>query len=402
MRCIKHPSYEGTNPPQDSCTPCRRIYALTHCETKTRDQIARDLGTSVRWVYTQLAGTKTTKKPHPETKSEPPADEEFKHFLIKGRTLKELQDKFGDKVEALLSVTYDGLTLFTQRNNYHELVYILLPKPPEGIKLLPKEFEYHIGHDENGEEQPYLLVKLPDFKKKVIIAPLFDVHYGSAAHKHEKFLGYLRWIAETPNVYVILGGDIMENALDDGRGMTYDQSVNPQNQLDRLTVLLAPIAHKILVSVPGNHEARTEKKTGIDVAAALADRLKIPYFSGPVTMSIVANTYKWTFYVFHGFGNSQTKGGKANMAARPKGWTGLVHFFVSGHVHDCIVSSELVLIEDPLNCRLLEVKQWVVVAQSFLKWYKTYAYRAGYKPPAAGGVSMELFADGNYRAHLTD
>lgn len=329
-------------------------------------------------------------------------EDSFKRFLVKAKTEKEIQQKFGDRAKELLEGKYEDLILYTQRNNYHELVYILLPKPEKGLKLLPKKYDYHVGHDDQGEEQPYLLVQVPDFKGKIIIAPLFDVHFGNAAHKHEKFLGYLRWIRETPNVYAILGGDLMETALDDGRGMSYDQSENPQTQLDTMTQLLAPIAHKILVSVPGNHEERVYKKTGIDIAQVLAERLKIPYFSGPVTMSLTANTYKWTFYIFHGYGNSQTKGGKANMAARPKNWTGLVHFFVSGHVHDCIATSEMVMIEDPINCRLLEVKQWVVVAQSFLKWYKTYAYRAGYKPPAAGGVSMELYDNGNYRAFLTE
>ena len=328
--------------------------------------------------------------------------DKFRAFLLKAKTLKEIEAHFGKDGKKLLKRKFDGLILYTQRNNYNELVYILLPKPAEGIKLLPKKYDYHIGHDENGEEQPYLLVKLPDFKGQVVIAPMFDVHFGSHAHKYEKFLQYVRWVQETPNVYVILGGDLMENAIDDGRGMTYDQDKNPETQLEMLTKILSPIAHKILVSVPGNHEERTSKKTGIDVAQVLADRLKVPYFTGPVTMSIVANTYKWTFYIFHGYGNSQTKGGKANMAARPKGWTGLVHFFVSGHVHDCIVSSEVALIEDPINCRLLEVKQWVVVTQSFLKWYKTYAYRAGYKPPASGGVSMELYDNGKYKAHLTE
>lgn len=359
---------------------------------------------SIRFKHARLAhklskgDTMPAKRHAPEKKT----GDTFKTFLMKAKTRKELDVKFGNKVEALLKADYEGLSLYTQRNNYHEIVYILLPKPVKGLKLLPKKYEYHIGHDEAGEEQPYLLVKVPDFKGKLVIAPLFDVHYGNAAHKHEKFLGYLRWIRETPNVYAILGGDLMETALDDGRGMSYDQSENPQTQLDKMTELLAPIAHKILVSVPGNHEDRVYKKTGIDVAQVLAERLKVPYFSGPVTMSLTANTYKWTFYIFHGYGNSQTKGGKANMAARPKNWTGMVHFFVSGHVHDCIATSESVVIEDPLNCRLLEVKQWVVVAQSFLKWYKTYAYRAGYKPPAAGGVSMELYANGNYRAFLTE
>lgn len=331
-----------------------------------------------------------------------PREHALKTFLSKARTVKDISKKFGDGYRKLLKTKYPGFNLFTQRNDFHELVYILLPEPPRGIKLLPKLYKFHKGKDENGQEQPYLLVKLPDFKGKLIIAPLFDIHYGHQTHNFEKFMGYVNWIKNTPNVYAILGGDVMENAIDDGRGMTYDQNHPPMNQLDRMTEILSTIAHKILVSTPGNHEARTEKKTGIDVAQVLADRLDVPYFNGPVTMSVMANTHKWTFYIFHGFGNSQTKGGKMNVAARPKGWTGLVHFFLSGHTHDCIAESETAIIEDPINCRLLFVKQWTVVSQAFLGWYGSYAYKAGYKPPAQGGVSIQLFADGAYKAHLTD
>lgn len=362
-------------------------------------EIATKLGLSVRTVENRLRNMKLRR----ERKPTPVVDHSalFEKFLIKARTEKEILARF-ENGKDLLKQKYDGMILFTQRNQYNELVYILLPEPAKEIKILPKEYQFHRGTDEKGADQPYLLVQVPDFKGKLVIAPLFDLHYGHVTHNFEKLMSYIRWIKETPNVYAILGGDLMENALDDGRGMSYDQSENPQTQLNRLTEILSPIAHKILVSVPGNHEQRTKKHTGIDVAQVIAERLKVPYFNGPVTMSIVANTYKWTFYVFHGYGNSQTKGGKMNIASRPKNWTGLVHFFVSGHTHDCIAESETAIMEDPINCRLMFVKQWTVVASAFLGWYGSYAYEAGYKPPAQGGVSIELFDNGSYKAFLTE
>lgn len=325
----------------------------------------------------------------------------FVEFLRTAKTEKQIRQTFGNNTERLLTHKFEGLVLFNQRNRYNELVYILLPSPNKAIKVKPRDWQFHRGVSDEGIEQPYLLVQIPNFKKTVTIAPLFDIHYGNFAHRREKFLAYIRWIAETPNVYAILGGDIMENALDDGRGMTYDQNKNPQTQFEDMVEMLAPIAHKILVSVPGNHEERTYKKTGFDVSKEFAARLDIPYFTGPVIMSIMGNGYKWTFYVQHGRGNSQTKGGKMNMASRPKGFTSDIQFFVSGHVHDLIVEPEACLIEDPINCRLVYMTQWTVVCPAFLSWEETYAYRAGYKPPARGGVSIEIEPNGEYRAKLT-
>lgn len=324
----------------------------------------------------------------------------FTDFLLKAKTERELTKHFPDWKKRLAR-EYEGLRLFTQRNLYNELVYVLLPVLDDTIELKPKRWHYHLGKSDEGIEQPYILVQLPDFEGTITIAPIFDVHYGHHAHRHEKFLAYLRWIEETENVYAILGGDLMEMALDDGRGMTYDQSVNTETQFDHMVRLLAPIAHKVIGATSGNHEERVYKRTGVDIMRLLCERLEIPYFSGPFFLAVSANTYKWNFYVQHGRGNSQTKGGKMNAANKPKRFTGLIHFFLSGHVHDLLVEPETIIIEDPINCRLVYMKQWTVIAPSMLGWENTYAYRAGYSPPATGGVSIELKDDGDYKAFLT-
>lgn len=325
----------------------------------------------------------------------------FVKFLSKAKTEKEISEIFGKQTKDLLAKSFDGYSLFKQRNDYNELVYILLPEVKGDLIIQPKAWKYHNGKDEDGKKQPYQVVQLPDFKGKLKVALLFDVHYGHFAHKHTKFMSYVRWIRDNPNVYAVIGGDLMENAIDDGRGMSYDQNKNPSSQLNDMVHMLAPIAHKILCAIPGNHEERTFKKTGIEVMEVLAERLDIPYFSGPVVMDVLANTHRWGFYISHGYGNSQTKGGKMNMASRPKGFTGLINFFISGHVHDRVVECETQIVQDPINCRLRYVNQWTVVAPSFLGWEETYAYKAGYRPPAQGGASIELDDNGDYRAIQT-
>lgn len=336
-------------------------------------------------------------KPVQSTRSKTRA--KFVAFLAKGRTERELKAKFED-FEALLKEDYEGYNLFKQRNLENEPVYILLPEVINEVVVQPKAWKHHIAKDD-GRTQPYMMVQLPDHKEsKVIIAPLFDVHFGNIGHRTEKFLSYIRWIKETPNIYAIVGGDLMENALDDGRGMSYDQKTNPEGQIGWMVQALAPIAHKILVAIPGNHEWRSYKKAGIDPLRFIADQLKIPYFDGPVFLDVLVFGYRRTFYVKHGEGNSQTKGGKMNAASKPRKFTGMVHFFVSGHVHDPVVMSETCVIPDPVNMRLTYPQQWTVIAPSFLRWEGTYAYRAGYPPPGTGGAICEISANGDYRATL--
>lgn len=339
---------------------------------------------------------------------------DFVKFLQQSRSMAQMAERFGkDLATQFLEEEHTGLRLFKQLNNYSVLVYVLLPVGDPDIKIEPRDWTYHIPPTAHNPKvnQPYELVNLPDavFTRlidpdenvgRIDLIPMFDVHYGHYANKYEKFLEYIRWIKENPHMYAICGGDLMENALDDGRGMSYDQEHNPTTQLDDLTVLLAPIAHKILCMIPGNHEARSYNRTGIDVMRVLATRLKIPYHDGPVYLSIIAGEHKFKLYVQHGYGNSQTKGGKLNSAGRPRKWTDFIQFYLSGHVHDPVVNSESCIVEDPANCRLIYPQQWTVIAPSFLRWESTYAYRAGFAPPGSGGVILKLYENGEYRAVL--
>lgn len=360
MKCKTHHQYKGVNKPRTDCPKCWEIY-----------------------------------NQHRQT-----AEDQFIKFLQKGRTYREIKKKFGQRAHKLVNREYDGYQMLQQRNNFGEMMYLLLPHQPTDLAIQDKDWTYHVGTDDNGQRQPYLLVNLPDFSDHIEIALLFDVHYGHSAHRYEKFRKYLDWIRKNDNAYAIIGGDLMENALDDGRGMSYDQVENPETQLNDMIQLLAPVAHKILVATPGNHEQRTHHKTGIDVMRVLADRLDVPYFTGPVVTSIVANEYKWLLYIYHGKGNSQTKGGKMNAASRPKVFTGAVHFLISGHVHDAVAQPETLMVENPEEARLTYMTQWTVVAPSFLGWMDTYAYRSGYPPPAKGGVSVRLYENGDYQAML--
>lgn len=330
---------------------------------------------------------------------QPPKELVFRDFLAKGRTKAEIAERF-DNPDELLAQHYDGYALFQQVNEFNQTLYILLPAENLSvIKVKPKDWTFTIGREDNGEIQPYICVQLPMFKKNVQIALLYDLHYGHAKHRKEKLQSYVDWIQRSPNVYAILGGDLMENAID--RGMQFDQDIQPHSQLDDLAAILAPIAHKVLFSVPGNHEERTQKATGIDVAKVLADKLEIPYFSGPVFCSILANGHKWTIFAQHGRGNSQTKGGKMNMASRPASFVNNVDFIVCGHVHDRVSEAQTIIVEDPANCRLIYKNQWIVIAPSFLGWMDTYAYRAGYRPPSLGGVAIYLYEDGTCKADQT-
>ena len=329
--------------------------------------------------------------------------ENIEAYLATGRTYRQLTKKFGIEVDDYLDPELWGgnKNLFKDINKNGEHSFILLPKPTNWVSSVQKrDWTYHIPYLD-GKQLPYQMIQMPKdvfrldgrYGKNFSIVPLFDVHYGSNGHREGKFLKYIEWIKNTPGLYVILGGDLMDNALDDGRGMSYDQWIPPQSQLDDMTEMLAPIAHRCLTMFPGNHEWRTYNKTGIDISKILADRLDIPYHTGPVLLNILAGEHKFTIDARLGFSRPATKGGQLNNAMKPMKWMD-ADFFLSGHTHEALVSEDTVIRENAAEGSLTFRPRWTVITQSFMGWLETYGYRKGYGPVAGGGVLLEMYDNG--------
>ena len=328
-------------------------------------------------------------------------------FMAKAKTRLEIERRFGT-VE-IVDRTFTGYNWFTDKNGHGETIYVLLPEYTQKIAVAPRPWVFHIPMSEQGDfPQGYMKINIPDSFfaalegkfDEIRLVPLFDVHFGHHAHRADKFDEYLRYIAETPNVFVWGGGDLLENALDDGRGMSYEQAEHPERQIDVMIQKLAPIAHKIFFLQPGNHEWRTYNKAGIDPTQVICRTLDVPYFDGPVIFDILSAGNRWRLHSQHGTTNARTKGGKMNAAGAPRKWTNGVNFFVSGHVHDPVVASETVVDVDVVANRLVYLPQYTVIAPAFLGFEGTYAQRAGYSPPGLGGVSLSLYKDGGYEARL--
>ena len=354
-------------------------------------------------IYQLMSVNSAPKAPGREVRFEDKLGDNIEAYLETGRTYRQLVKKFGLEVDDYLDPDLWGgnKNLFKDINKNGEHSFILLPSPTNWVSpVQPRDWTYHIPHLD-GKQLPYQMIQMPTdvFRQDgrygpcFSVVPLFDVHYGSNGHREGKFLKYIEWIAETPGHYVILGGDLMDNALDDGRGMSYDQVINPQTQLDDMTEMLAPIAHRCLTMFPGNHEWRTYNKTGIDISKILADRLDIPYHTGPVLLSILAGGHKFTIDARHGFSRPATKGGQLNSAMKPMKWMD-ADFFLSGHTHEALVSEDTVIRENAADASLTFRPRWTVICQSFMGWLETYGYRKGYGPVAGGGVLLEMYENG--------
>lgn len=289
-------------------------------------------------------------------------------------------------------------TIYANRKPNDEVVYLAIKKESDDWRKFAKK-DFDIDRAPSG--QPYLWVQVHkqfESYEKIKVIPIADLHYGSVSFNEELFKKYLKYVEETPNVFVMLLGDMIENAtkqsVADG---VYLQFEDPQEQCLSICKMLAPIQHKIICSVRGNHEKRS-RNLGLDPGLFIAEMLDVPYFAEPVYVDVLFNSHRFSFRIWHGRGASRTEGGKLNSAIEAVMFTDFTHFYLSAHVHDLTLKRKMRIVRDVESFTLLEKKQYVVIAPSFLKYFGTYAAEIGYSPPSAGTVVCNLFKNGDYHA----
>ena len=171
-----------------------------------------------------------------------------------------------------------------------------------------------------------------------------DEHVGDPLHNFKNLMARIEHVAQTPNAFALLNGDLMNNALANSRSDVYQELIPPGEQLDQLAAHFKPIADKILTITPGNHEARTYRSDGIDVSAILASKLNLTKLYAPTGALVFlrfGNTNKnrpqtYSIYMKHGTGGGKKPGGKLNrlvdMAA-----TVDADIYIHSHTHEPMV-----------------------------------------------------------------
>jgi hypothetical protein len=327
----------------------------------------------------------------------PKAKKSLAQFLTSGKRVFEIEGYFEKPLAEVLSDIPEGYELFQTVDTHHNTIYVLIPEVPTDYVLKDKIWTYRWQPD----GQPYLWIQMPDSScKKLKVVPIADLHEGNQACNIEKFREWVNWIASRDDVFAFINGDLFENAHgDSNRGVAiYEQTTRPRGQLDEMVHILAPIAHKILWAIPGNHEDRSRVRD-YDPLEWLCDKLQIPYSYEPIYVDVLWKGFVFDFFCQHGNTGSQTKGGKINSATRPQKFQEHVCFTVMAHVHDATTNTTVRIVRDRKTFKLLEKKQYVLICPAFLSYFGSYASKHLYEPGAQGTINCELFANGDY--HLT-
>lgn len=165
-------------------------------------------------------------------------------------------------------------------------------------------------------------IDLPAHFETINIMPVADYHWADPNSNHDRIMQDIAYIRDTPNVYAILNGDLMNCAIKSSVSDCYSETLSPMQELKVCVDLFAPIADKILCVVGGNHEARHFKTNGIDITQLMCNQLGIADRYSPTTALLFVRfgttngkthnrPMAYTIYVSHGTGSGGRKeGGK--------------------------------------------------------------------------------------------
>jgi UDP-2,3-diacylglucosamine pyrophosphatase LpxH len=165
----------------------------------------------------------------------------------------------------------------------------------------------------------------PD-NKDIVLIPISDVHLGTAEHMEAAWREFRTAVQNEENTYIVLLGDLVNNAIRNSVSNVYDEVLRPREQKRLMVEMLEPLRDKILCAVPGNHEARSSKEVDDDVMYDIMAKLdledlyreNIAFLKiqiGNLTSNGTRNP-TYTFAITHGSGGGILTGGAVNRAER--------------------------------------------------------------------------------------
>lgn len=239
---------------------------------------------------------------------------------------------------------------------------------------------------------PELIVTVPDEWPHIELVPLYDVHLGHRLHYTAKFLRHAEWLSSRPYAIGWNGGDLIENSIIGSPGI-FDQVIVPQEQFDAAIELIQPFKHKLAFAIPGNHEARTARVAGFDIARALAKELNVEYFPDYCFATIKWRGNNFHIAAHHGTGAAQTPGGQRNAARKDMPWLE-ADIYWTGHLHQPIVDLVARLDHDQSTGLLVQRDSLVIISPSYLGYFGGYGAAKRLAPGVTGLIAVTLQPDG--------
>lgn len=239
----------------------------------------------------------------------------------------------------------------------------------------------------------------------IVVIPVSDVHLGSIEHRSREWNLFCKYVAENPNVYITLGGDLINNSTRSSIANPFDEVMRPREQKRVMVEHLRPIKDKILCAVSGNHEARTMKDSDVDITYDIMAKLDLENIYREnlafVKLSLGSrstgknNNYSYskvsyTICVTHGNGGGIYTGASVNRNERFINVIEGVDCLFVGHSHKGTVSRPTKIVVDSNHNKVSMKSVLVISSESWLE-YGGYAMKKMMLPSESANPQRVLF-----------
>lgn len=218
----------------------------------------------------------------------------------------------------------------------------------------------------------------------ITIIPISDVHLGSEDCMEQEFISFIKSVKETPNVYLVLGGDLIDNGTRSGVSNIFRATMPPSQQKKEMANILSEVKDRILCFVPGNHERRSGKDADDDPVYDIAAKLDLETLyreniafvkiqlgnkereNGTLMEGTKRPTY--TIVVTHGAGGGIYTGAAVNRNERFGYVIDGMDALIVGHTHKPFTTQPGKIKIDPFNNRVSIKPFKVICSTSWLTW----------------------------------
>lgn len=231
---------------------------------------------------------------------------------------------------------------------------------------------------------------LPDFemiihkfpkREDITIIPIADVHLGARECMEQEFIKFIDTIKDKPNVYLVLGGDLINNATRSSVTNIFEETMRPADQKKMMAKILAPVAHKILAAVSGNHERRSGKDADddptydilckIDREDVYRENMAFVKFQFGDPSKNGENNPTYTIVVTHGAGGGALTSGAVLKGERFGYAIDGMDALIMGHTHKPFTTQPGKIVIDKYNNKV-SVKPFKVI--NMTSWLETSSY----------------------------
>ncbi len=233
-------------------------------------------------------------------------------------------------------------------------------------------------------------VSFPKKHDHAYLVPIGDVHLGSTSfsEKGRKLLmGYLDWVAKTPNAKICLMGDIFDVATRASATSPFESS---SSEYSRAVEIFKPYAKHIVFSLRGNHCERLLQYAGYDPMERFCEAIGVPYLGISTVTRFDVGKETYFGYFHHSTGGGGSLGNALNRATKLQDMVQGVDFYCIGHNHNLVSGVKQVYRPNQFGTGIAEHRLWYIDCGSYLDYPESYAERMMLTPGKLGSPRLRF------------